>query len=147
MYVFANEDKAEFLGADDPDPGRDPGKAVDVTIPATSSGGAKVTDGEIVIIVSGIWEPLVWRLACGVRSDSEVGTEFLESEVPCFSDLKVIGLGSSVVLKTEDGIGIVDGLETVASGGEVGCDLGTDVYGGRAGVLRGAGFVYTGSRY
>jgi hypothetical protein len=39
----------------------------------------------------------------------------------------VIGLGSSVVLNTEDGTGTVEGLETLTRGSEVGCDLGMDV--------------------
>lgn len=53
-----------------------------------------------------------------------------------------MGLGSSVVLNTEDGIGMAGGLLMPVRGAEAGCDLGmvAEVC-ARVGCPRGAGFV------
>jgi len=51
-----------------------------MAVPGTSSEDGKASNGKVVIVESGIWEALVWRLACGVRFESAVGTEFLALE-------------------------------------------------------------------
>jgi hypothetical protein len=66
--VLVTEDKAGFLGADDP------GGVVNAAVPGTSSEDGKFNIGEAVIVESGMWEALVCRLACGVRSESAGGT-------------------------------------------------------------------------
>jgi hypothetical protein len=119
--VLVTDDKAGFLGADDPD------DVANAAIPGTSFEDGRFNSGEVVMVESGIWEALVWRLACGVRSESAAGTEFLESEFIWLPEPRAMALGVVVLLNTEDGTVAVEELETTERGIEVGCDLAVPV--------------------